>query len=685
MFSFLKNTNIGARVILALTLPVVGMLAFSGFTVVDKYRTSAEMGKVLELADVAPVISAVVHELQKERGMSAGFIASKGVKFAQELPTQRKLTDNKQAALTQILKGFHDSSFGAGLVGKIAAAKKALTGLADSRTNITGLKITVPQMAGYYTSTIAKFLHIVEEMAGLSTDVHVTNAITSYTAFLQAKERAGIERAMGAGGFGAGQFKPGIYRKFLQLIAMQNTFLSRFAIYASADQKAFLKSTVTGPAVNEVNRMRKIAIESPITGTTEGIDAGHWFKNITQKINLLKKVEDKVAADLHTTAATIESSASLGFMTFGVITVVLLVLTAGLVFVIVTGITRAIAAMTDAMSTLAEGDKAIEIPGTERGDEIGSMAAAVQVFKDNMIKAEELADREKAELKAREERTQRIEALNQKFDADVADVLQSVSSSATQMMSTAQGLSANVEQTNQKSTAVAAASEEASTNVQTVASAAEELSASIAEINQQVFRSSEVSSGAKNEVDQANETIRTLAGSVHKIGEIVELITDIADQTNLLALNATIEAARAGDSGKGFAVVAGEVKNLANQTAKATEEISRQITEVQSSTEGSVDAIHRVAKTISEINEIASAISAAVEEQGAATQEIARNVEQAAAGTSEVNTNISGVNQAAGETGMAANNVLHASGELTDKSEELRGLVETYLGEIKAA
>ncbi len=349
------------------------------------------------------------------------------------------------------------------------------------------------------------------------------------------------------------------------------------------------------------------------------------------------------------------------------------------------GITGPVLAMTGAMGKLSVGDHGVEIPGTQRGDELGVMAKAVLVFKENMIKAKELAAKEAEAQQQREARARTIDTLTADFDQEASLVLKTVSSAATEMQATASSMTATAEETSRQSTAVAAASEQASTNVQTVASAAEELSSSIAEISRQVSQSAEIAGKAVADAERTNVQVQGLAEAAQKIGDVVDLINDIASQTNLLALNATIEAARAGDAGKGFAVVASEVKNLANETAKATEEITGQISGIQAATKEAVTAIQSIGSTISQINEIATTIASAVEEQGAATQEIARNVQQASAGTTEVSSNISGVTEAAASTGAAASQVLGAADELSQQSEALRGKVETFLAAIKAA
>jgi len=292
---------------------------------------------------------------------------------------------------------------------------------------------------------------------------------------------------------------------------------------------------------------------------------------------------------------------------------------------------------------------------------------------------------QEAMLAERQQRQDKVTKAIEEFDQQAKPALGAVASAASQLQSTANMLSANARQTSAQSTAVAAASEEASANVQTVASAAEELSSSIAEISRQVAESTKIAGQAVEQANRTNTTVKGLAEEAQKIGAVVKLIQDIASQTNLLALNATIEAARAGEAGKGFAVVAAEVKNLANQTAKATEEISQQIAGMQGATNDSVRAIEEIATTIVSVNQIATAIAAAVEQQGAATKEIARNVQEASKGTEEVSSNIVGVNKAAGETGEMAGGLLSAAADLTRVSDGLRNEVETFFASISAA
>jgi methyl-accepting chemotaxis protein len=361
-----------------------------------------------------------------------------------------------------------------------------------------------------------------------------------------------------------------------------------------------------------------------------------------------------------------------------------LVTGSAIAFFIARSIATPLTRMTEAMRQLADGDLDAEIPARDRGDEVGEMSKAVQIFKENAIRNKELeAEAETAKVRIEEEARIARNEMADDFESAVGSIVVAVSSAATEMQASAQTLSATSEETSQQSAAVAAAAEEASTNVQTVSSAAEELSTSIAEIRRQVSDSTKVAAIAVENVELTNQRVQNLTLGAEKIGEVVALITDIAEQTNLLALNATIEAARAGEAGKGFAVVASEVKELASQTANATDEIATQIKGIQIATQDTVTSIQTIGETIQNVQEYSSIIAAAVEEQGTATQEIAQNIEQAAAGTIEVTSNITGVNQAAVETGESSTQLLEAAGELSQQSETLGREVDKFLSQVR--
>jgi methyl-accepting chemotaxis protein len=362
-----------------------------------------------------------------------------------------------------------------------------------------------------------------------------------------------------------------------------------------------------------------------------------------------------------------------------------LVLGLALAYVIGRSIVRPLTAMTAAMRRLAGGDKAVEIPARDGRDELAEMANAVEIFKQNMIEAETLAAAQAAENEKKIRRAQQLDALTRGFEDKVGTLVGTLSSAAGAMKAAAGSMTSTAERTHEQSLAVASAAQQASANVQSVASAAEQLSSSSAEIGRRVTQSAQIAGKAVDDAKHTDIVVQSLAAGAQKIGEVVSLIQAIAEQTNLLALNATIEAARAGAAGKGFAVVATEVKSLATQTAKATEEISSQIGKIQGSTKDAVSAIQGIGSVIGQVSEIAAAIAAAVEEQIAATQEITRNVQQAARGTRDVTQNISLVKEAVSLSGTAATQVLDAAGDLSKQTERLNAEVGEFLTGIKAA
>lgn len=365
--------------------------------------------------------------------------------------------------------------------------------------------------------------------------------------------------------------------------------------------------------------------------------------------------------------------------------IILILLGFGVGFVIVSSVAKPIGKMTDYMNVLASGDFTQDVPDRDRKDEVGLMAQSIQVFKDGMVRARNLEAEQEKDRKAKEARQENVNAAIKKFELTMADIVKFVASASAELQASAQSLAASAEETSKQSGSVAAASQQASANVQTVASATEELSSSINEISSQVARSSQVASKAVQDAEDAGRSVSQLVDAAQKIGDVTKIISEIAEQTNLLALNATIEAARAGEAGKGFAVVASEVKNLATESTKATEEIAAQISNIQQISQASAQAINTICTIIREMDEISGTISAAIQEQTSATQEISRNVSEAYTGTSEVNRNIETVSEAANMTGSASHEVLSAADELSRQSTILKDEFDVFLHNLEAA
>ncbi|HEY8333468.1 MAG TPA: methyl-accepting chemotaxis protein [Tardiphaga sp.] len=443
-----------------------------------------------------------------------------------------------------------------------------------------------------------------------------------------------------------------------------------------------LATTLTGATADADAVRRAMAGETVVQfGETNGRPTATTFgviKNFSdQPVAVFEIVRD-------TSAYTALTRSSLNWLAIASVCVLSL---AGVVATLMgRGMARPIRALEAAMRAIAAGNHTIAVPGAGRKDEIGTMAGAVAIFKDGLIETDRLrAAQEQQRQQSLDDRRETMHMLAARFESGVGGVVDAVGIAAGELRSTAQSMATTAGEATRQTAAVAAASEEATQSAQAVAAAIEELNASISEIAQQVNESATV---AGNAVDQANTTyteVQSLATAAQKIGDVVMLISEIAAQTNLLALNATIEAARAGEAGRGFAVVASEVKALATQTAKATDEISAQVNAIQNATRSSVASIQGITSTIGRVSEIASAIAAAVEEQGAATLEIARNVAEAARGTGEVSENIAGVNDAARETGLAASRVVDSAAELSHNGEDLKTQVDAFLRDVRAA
>uniref|UniRef100_Q07K13 Methyl-accepting chemotaxis sensory transducer n=1 Tax=Rhodopseudomonas palustris (strain BisA53) TaxID=316055 RepID=Q07K13_RHOP5 len=477
-----------------------------------------------------------------------------------------------------------------------------------------------------------------------------------------------------------------------RLVQLKKDYDDRHAFWSASELTPEIKTKLVERSHREVTRFWSSVFDVLLPALESGDQAAAVtsYARTSTAYSAHRAVIDDIVkqtndANAETERAAFERVNVFNSVMWTVSIVVLLIIGGGLLGVGF-GVIRPMRDMTSVMKRLADGDLETSIPALGRGDEVGAMARAVHVFKEHMIQVEELrseqiASKERAEA----ERKAVVQRLAGDFELAIGEIVDTVSASSSQLESSANGLAATAGRTQQLTVSVGAASEQASANVQSVASAAEQMSSSVGEISRQVHEASQIAGEAVGQIEETNARVGELSAAAAKISDVVALIHTIAGQTNLLALNATIEAARAGEAGRGFAVVASEVKALAEQTAKATGEISQQIASIQSATTHSVDAISAITGTINRMSEIASTIASAIEEQGAATQEISRNVQQAAQGTMQVSSNITDVQRGASDTGSASAQVLSSAQLLAKDSTRLKTEVGKFLHSVRVA
>lgn len=679
--------SIKAQIIMLAVVPLIGATILGGFSVYETYNNQHRFTEVLPLLDVASKGADFIHELQKERGKSAAMIAG-GYKqdAAAKVLDQRAVTDSLADIFVETTlretAGFEKLNKDA------KNLAEDLRNLLKIRETVDGQSTTVAKTVKGYTHFVHDIIRLVAHVSEMSPSEEVTSEMISFLQLVEAKEAGGLERAVGAAMLNetnAGAFKFPRYLNYVIYLGKEGAYLDEFANVASEQLAATFETTVKGADVERVLEIREVLKFLPETKDTQGLQGADWFAIATKRLALIKQVSDIAVSNAQNLAAA--EARNLTFLLWELVgfTVALMVFSFGLAIWQLRSITSALSIMAGVVTKLSNGEMPANIPMTQRSDQIGDIARASEVFRDNLIEREKLLASQSEDEAGRRAREERVNALIERFRSEAKNIQETVNANMGLLQGTAGTLITSSEMTSQQSASVATASEEASNNVQTVAAAAEEMAASLGEINRQVSETTRVVGAATEAARTTNEKVSGLSDAAVKIGDVVSLIQDIAEQTNLLALNATIEAARAGDLGKGFAVVASEVKELANQTSKATGEIASQIGSIQSATEESADAIRVISEQMEEVNTYTNGISEAVDQQGIATQEITTNVQLAAQGTQNVARTIVSISDATGETNRSANEASEAANSAIDQSARFNTLVDTFLDEVAAA
>jgi len=682
-FSTLKMRT---RLILIVAVPLLGLLYFSISSTVEKAGFAREMGRLESLVDLSVKIGALAHELQKERGMTAGFLGSKGTRFANELPVQRNATDKTNGELQKALAVFDATQFDARLKESLDEVARDMAEIGAKRTAVSGLGIPAPEAVGFYTRTIGKFLEIPAQAPTLSSDSQVGRLASAYTALLQAKERAGQERATLAGAFAADKLAPEVFARFLSIASAQDTFMQVFNSYALGEQKAFYKNKISGPDVDEVAAIKKAAVEKANEASL-GIDSGNWFKVATVRIDLLKEVEDKLSGDLLGTTERLKGNAQALMILYIALSAGTLLVTLFFATYMIRALLRQIGGepdyATEAVHKIAAGDLSMDFV-VNAGD-TDSLLYSLKVMQESLraIVAEIKSIVEAAAVRGdfsvkmnmegkagyTKELSELLNQLSSVTDTGLNDVLHVANALAQgdltqtitkeyvgvfgQTKDAVNGTVSNLKELvgqikdatdtiNTASKEIAAGNSDLSQRTEEQASSLEETASSMEELtstvkqnaenakqaNQLAIGASDVAGKGGAVVGEVVVTMDSINESSRKIVDIISVIDGIAFQTNILALNAAVEAARAGEQGRGFAVVAGEVRNLAQRSAAAAKEIKTLIGDSVEKVEGGSKLVAQAGQTMEEIVTAIKRVTDIMSEITAASVEQSAGIEQ---------------------------------------------------------
>ncbi len=591
--NFLANISIKIKILLLLIFPILGLTFFAVNSVTDKSTIVSEMGSVQVLAQLAVKVSALVHETQKERGATAGFLGSKGKKFVTELPAQRNNTDIKRDELNNFMQTFERDNYSKEFNNQLNSVLAKLEKIQGIRSGVSSMTISAVNAIGYYTGINGDFINVISQMTGLSNSGEVTRLIAAYTNFLLGKERAGIERAVMSNTFARNSFGPGMFKKFGVLVAEQDTYARVFKSSASKEASQIFEQKMSSSVIDEVNTMRKVAYDKSSEGGFD-IDAGTWFATISKKINLLKEVENWLSDDLLSQVDRLHDNASAAQIFYIILALISGIFAVVMALMIARNITGTLGQALAALKDIAEGEGDLTQRLSEDGrDEIAQLAAAFN-----------------------------------KFASKIETMVSQIKKSAGSINTSATEIAAGNDNLSQRTEEQASSLEETASSMEEMTSTVKQNADNTRQVNQLAKSTREQAEQGGQVLVNAVDAMGAISESSKKIADIISVIDEIAFQTNLLALNAAVEAARAGEQGRGFAVVASEVRTLAGRSADAAKEIKDLITDsVNKVTLGS-ELVDASGKTLEEIVTGVKKVTDIISEIAASSEEQANGIEQ---------------------------------------------------------
>ena len=684
----INNLPIAGKLAAIVAVPLIALLAISTIEVVHGWHSYKTLGDLQQLIGTSEGIGELVHELQKERGRTSGFMASdRAADLAEALGQQRQGTDAALLVFRDATAVFLEEPESGEFGERLEAAETQLETVQLVRQEIDNGTIARADAIAAYSHAVGTLIEMVNAISRVAHDEHIERQLLAQLALMQLKESAGIERAMGAAAYGAGEAVQAVHTRMMKLIGRQDQATIDVRELATPEQVESLDAALSPERLQDFLRLREQVANAPFGGVLDTADGKAWFAASTARIDDLRALERSLIADIALLTEETRQDAGSVLVWWIVEELAVLVLCIGLAIYVLRATVRPLLQMTSAMQALSQGELDVSVGDTSRRDEIGEMARALDHFRAEAIEAEAARVERRAEReRAEQARQQALQTMAESIERETGVSVATASETSARMEASAQEMIQASEAVQSEAQTVSSAADLAQATAQAVASASEQLTASIGEIAQQVGQATTATATTVEIGGQARERLEALSQAVNEIGAVAELIAGIAEQTNLLALNATIEAARAGEAGKGFAVVAGEVKALANQTASSTEQINQRISEVQNMTAQAVEAMGKVTGNIAQIDEVTTAIAGAVEQQRAATGEIARNVQETSAAAQNVSERISIVSAQATQSGQQAQGVGALAGELHDNVALMqRSLTEVVQSSLREA
>ena len=670
----LKRFTIIERLFLVAIVPVLGLAYFALEGALRDIRIANDSERLIPFVDFAREASALVHELQKERGLSVGLLSSKGAaEFKSRLSEQRKLTNTALTAYKDAAIATHGKDEGKNLDAIVSRVETELSKLDAHRGKVDAVAVSIGDNVGYYTNIIEDMIGAVGILVNVAKTDDPINHLLVYRSLMFAKEKAGLERAVGAAMFNIGQFDANQHKTFVGLVAKQEEFIKEFMLFANPEQKTRFDQLMASSDVRTIEQWRKVLLDLSSTNDTQNINGAEWFGKTTERIDQMKQIEDAVAQDLKLAAVKdIEKAQNHLWLTI-ILSSVVMVSAMGVATIVSLSIARPTRSITKTITRIADGELHVSVPSYPERTEIGKIARATRTFLRAMVdnarmERERIEREEQAVLERRSHLTHMAEQVELETEQGMAMVL----SAAEQMRLKADEMRAIIEQSD---AVMGEASQQANHTEELAIKAsdlAEQMLLAISEVAQQTNKSNELTRGAADRSNDSRHAVAELAKAAESIGEFVSVINEIAEQTNLLALNATIEAARAGEAGKGFAIVAAEVKNLAEQTNKSTEQIAAQVNAIQGRTTGAVNAIEGIIESIETLSKVSATIASAMEEQRQTTENFNDIIMGSRQAVNGMNSQIQEVSKLSRSSVAIAVDVADVSGDLVQSSSQMR-------------